>query len=261
MTWSGCACSWTGSGTTAPDDDTARHADAATPPGPGRPSSKRSSARRWTWSRVRAGWRRSCAAGSSAPGWPARACRWTSATPRPSPPGIRNAVILRDKHCQWAGRLQPARQRLPGPPRQAQGQRRQDQRQGLRAPLLLPPSGCYSPVGLDPGPESRRDHHRVEPGQNQGPAQPRTSGPPGVTPRGPQTAATTRRDKPKYEHRMTPGSGPRAAASSGADRSTGHFCVRGGIRPPDNRRPGGWSSQGETGVPPEEVGEPGEQER
>ena len=26
-------------------------------------------------------------AGSSAPAWPGRACRWTSATPRPSPPG------------------------------------------------------------------------------------------------------------------------------------------------------------------------------
>ena len=34
-----------------------------------------------------AGWRRSCAAGSSAPGWAGRACRWTSATPRPSRPG------------------------------------------------------------------------------------------------------------------------------------------------------------------------------
>ena len=30
---------------------------------------------------------RSCAAGSSAPGWPGRACRWTSGTPRPSRPG------------------------------------------------------------------------------------------------------------------------------------------------------------------------------
>ena len=27
------------------------------------------------------------------------------------PAGIRNAVILRDKHCRWAGRLQPARRR------------------------------------------------------------------------------------------------------------------------------------------------------
>ena len=36
--------------------------------------------------RARAGWRRSCGAGSSAPGWAGRACRWTSATPRPSRP-------------------------------------------------------------------------------------------------------------------------------------------------------------------------------
>ena len=57
-----------------------------TPPRPGRPSSARSSARPWIWSRVRAGWRPSCAAGSSAPGWAGRACRWTSASPRPSRP-------------------------------------------------------------------------------------------------------------------------------------------------------------------------------
>ena len=34
--------------------------------------------------RARAGWPRSCAAGSSARGWAGRACRWTSGTPRPS---------------------------------------------------------------------------------------------------------------------------------------------------------------------------------
>ena len=37
--------------------------------------------------RARAGWRRSCAAGSSGPGWAGRACRWTSGTPRRSRPG------------------------------------------------------------------------------------------------------------------------------------------------------------------------------
>ena len=57
-----------------------------TPPAPGRPSSARSSARPWTCSPARAGWRPSCAAGSSARGWPGRACRWTSATPRRSRP-------------------------------------------------------------------------------------------------------------------------------------------------------------------------------
>ena len=63
-----------------------RRARPRTPPGPGRPSSRPSSARRSTSCPAPAGWRRSCAAGSSAPGWAARACRWTSATPRPSRP-------------------------------------------------------------------------------------------------------------------------------------------------------------------------------
>ena len=39
------------------------------------------------------------------------------------PAGIRNAVILRDRHCQWAGRCDQPRG-LPGAPHQAQGQRR-----------------------------------------------------------------------------------------------------------------------------------------
>ena len=59
----------------------------ATPPGPGKPSNARSSARLWICCPVRAAWRRSCAAGSSAPGWAAPASRWTSATPTPSRPG------------------------------------------------------------------------------------------------------------------------------------------------------------------------------
>ena len=36
---------------------------------------------------ARAGWRRSCGAGSSAPGWAGRACRWTSGSPSRSRPG------------------------------------------------------------------------------------------------------------------------------------------------------------------------------
>ena len=71
--------------TTAPAAGRAR--PARTPPGRGRRSSARLSARPWICSRARAGWRRSCGAGSSAPGWAGRACRWTSATPRPSRPG------------------------------------------------------------------------------------------------------------------------------------------------------------------------------
>ena len=98
------------------------------------------------------------------------------------PAGIRNAVILRDKHCQWAGPVRPARRGVPGAPHPAQGQRRPHQRQGLRASLLVPPPDRDPPLGLDPGPEPRRHHHRVEQGQDQGAAQPRTSGPAGVTP-------------------------------------------------------------------------------
>ena len=98
------------------------------------------------------------------------------------PAGIRNAVILRDQHCQWAGRCnQPASAcQVHHVKHKANGGH--DQRQRLRSTLLLPPSGRDPPVGLDPGPEPRRHHHRVEPGQDQGPAQPRTPGPPGVTP-------------------------------------------------------------------------------
>ena len=78
----------TGTGGTDGDGGGGRmRAGPRTPRGPGKPSSVRSSARRSTCYPVRAGWRRSCAAGSSAPGWAGRACRWTSATPRPSRPG------------------------------------------------------------------------------------------------------------------------------------------------------------------------------
>ena len=42
------------------------------------------------------------------------------------PAGIRNAVMLRDKHCQWAGRCDQPAVGVPGAPHQAQGQRRPD---------------------------------------------------------------------------------------------------------------------------------------
>ena len=84
-------------------------APARTPPRPGKRSSGPSSARPWTCCPVPAAWPASCAAGSSAPGSAAPACRWTSATAETIPAGIRSAVMLRDKHCQWAGRCdQPA---------------------------------------------------------------------------------------------------------------------------------------------------------
>ena len=98
------------------------------------------------------------------------------------PAGIRNAVMLRDKHCQWAGRCdQPAeacqvhhtRHKADGGP---------TSRQGLRASVLVPSPDRDPPVGLDPGPEPRRHHHGVEQGQDQGAPQPRPPGPAGVTP-------------------------------------------------------------------------------
>ena len=74
--------------------------------------------------------------------------------------------------------VQPARLGLRGPPCQAQGQRRQDQRPRLCSTLLVSPPGRYPPVGLDAGPEPRRYHHRVEPGQDQDPPQSQPAGPP-----------------------------------------------------------------------------------
>ena len=80
----------TPAGTSTPDDTSGpagTSAPAPARPGPGTPWSRPSSARPWISCPARAGWRRSCAAGSSAPGWAARACRSTSATARRSRPG------------------------------------------------------------------------------------------------------------------------------------------------------------------------------
>ena len=85
------------------------------------------------------------------------------------PAGIRNAVLLRDRHCQWAsGCHQPAR--LPGPPHHAQGPRRHHVGAPLCPALSVPPPGRHPPVGLDPGRQPRRDHQRVEQEQDQGAA-------------------------------------------------------------------------------------------
>ncbi len=112
------------------------------------------------------------------------------------PAGIRNAVLLRDRHCRRDGpggdpqrgaaagpalpvgrRLHPARRRVPGAPHPAQGPGRDDVRQRLRTPVSLPPSDRDSPVGLDPGRQPRRDDNGVEQGQDQGAAQPRATRP------------------------------------------------------------------------------------
>jgi hypothetical protein len=93
------------------------------------------------------------------------------------PAGIRHAVILRDRHCQWAGRCdQPAsacevhhvRHKSNGGPTSVQG---------LRAAVHVPSSGGDPPLGLDAGAEPGRHHHRVEQGQDQGAAQPQPTRP------------------------------------------------------------------------------------
>ena len=104
----------------------ARARPARTPRGPGRPSSVRSSARLSTCSRARAGWPRSCGAGSSAPGWPAPACPWTSATARRSRPGSATPSPSGTSTVSGPGGA-TSPQCLRGPPRQAQEERRQDQ--------------------------------------------------------------------------------------------------------------------------------------
>jgi hypothetical protein len=101
------------------------------------------------------------------------------------PPGIRNAVILRDKKCRGpAGATSP-----PRPAKCTTSSTR---------PAAAPPasgnacccarsitrssSGRHPPVGLDADPQPRRHHYRVEPRPDQDPAQPRTPGPCQVNP-------------------------------------------------------------------------------
>src|SRR6266566_2796746 len=81
-------------------------------------------------------------------------------------------------------RVQPARVGLRGAPYEAQGQRRQDLRQGLRAAVSVPSPDRDPPVGLDLGPEPGRDDHGVEQGQDEGAPQPRPARPAGVKPPG-----------------------------------------------------------------------------
>ena len=81
------------------------------PPALGTPWSRPSSARPWTWSRVRAGSQGSCAAGSSARGWAGRACRWTSGSARTSRP--RSAA---PSSCGTSTAGSPAAATSPPPP-------------------------------------------------------------------------------------------------------------------------------------------------
>ncbi len=99
------------------------------------------------------------------------------------PASIRNAVILRDKHCQWAGRCdQPASACEVHHVRHKKNGGKTSAKDCVLL-CYVPPPGRDPPVGLDPDPEPRRHHHRVEQGQNQSPAQPQPTRPPRVTPR------------------------------------------------------------------------------
>ncbi len=152
-------------------------------PRPARRCRKPSSARPSTSCPAPAASPASCAPANSAPGWPAPACRWTSATPRPSRP--RSATR---SSCGTSTASGPAAAASPpGPARSTTSSTR---------PTAAPPASkaacllCFfhhqivhPPVGLDPGPEPGRDDHRLEPGPHQGAPQPRTTSARRVTPR------------------------------------------------------------------------------
>ena len=93
------------------------------------------------------------------------------------PAGIRNAVLLRDRHCQWAGGCtQPAGAcEVHHTKHKARGGKTSVKDCVLA--LLLPPPGRHSPLGLDPGRQPGRDDDRVEQGQDQSAAQPRATRP------------------------------------------------------------------------------------
>ena len=99
---------------------------------------------------------------------------------RTIPPGIRNAVS-----CATASAAGPAVATSPPPhvkcTTSRTSRRREDLHHRLRPPVHLPPPDRDPPVGLDPDPEPRRHHHCLEQGQDEGPAQPRTTRPRRVT--------------------------------------------------------------------------------
>ena len=70
---------------------------------------------------------------------------------------------------------------VPHSPRHPQGRRRQDQCQRLPAPVQFSPSRCSAPVGVEADPQCGRHDHRLQPGRQQDPAQPRAAAPTRVT--------------------------------------------------------------------------------
>ena len=73
------------------------------------------------------------------------------------PAGIRNAVLLRDRHCQWAGGCtQPAGAcQVHHTTHKAHGGKTSVK--DCVSAVPVPPPGRDSPVGLDPGRQPRRD--------------------------------------------------------------------------------------------------------
>ena len=94
------------------------------------------------------------------------------------PAWIRNAVLLRERHCRWAGGCdQPASAcEVHHTRHKANGGKT-----SVKDCVLLCPSppGRDPPMGLDPEREPGRDHHGVEQGQDQGAPQPRAARPAG----------------------------------------------------------------------------------
>ena len=184
--------------------------------GVGRRSSRPSSARPWTCCPAPAGSRRSCAAASSAPGWAGPSLPLDIGYAETIPAGIRNAVLLRDRHCQWAGGCtQPACAcEVHHTTHKADGGT--DVREGLRPAVPVPPPDRDSPLGLDAGRQPGRDHQRVEQEQDQSAPQPRKS------------RCRSRGIESNSDPRNLPSPGTRTAASSDQSRQGGDPGERNG---------------------------------
>jgi hypothetical protein len=119
------------------------------------------------------------------------------------PAAIRNAVRLRDKVCQWAGGCHQ-----PGE---------------LHPAVSLPPPRDDPPDGLDPGPPPRRHHHGLEPGQNQGPAQPQPTRPRRVTTPVPWRIGSA--NLTRQSHNRPKVTAPTSVASSHVTKMRYRICI------------------------------------
>ena len=112
------------------------------------------------------------------------------------PAGIRNAVTLRDRHCRFPGGCnQPASA--------CDVHHVKHKKHGGKTSTTDCVLLCFfhhqiviHQLGLDPGTQPRRHHHRLEQGQDQGPAQPRPARPSRV-----RTRHARPRRLPRHQHR------------------------------------------------------------